>query len=148
MRRLLALAVLATTGCASMQAAPPAEPIRVQVAAPQADAVQRTASAFMAEGLTVAQSDAGVVTSLPVPASATALSIVSGKSMTPLVTYRANIVPSGGGSLVVLTMTTRMQEGNGAASAVEHPIPSNCTTDEQCGRLWAKLEGIATRLRQ
>lgn len=146
---LATFAAIGAAACASGGVAPSSDAMNapersslsVTVRGPMATALERTKSAFVAEGLTVADaSSGGVVTSAPVT--------IGERMSTVTVRYRATVIDAGrDSSRVVLSGETSNAPGYGATATVR-PLTSHTPSMDAAhgGHGWAKLERIAAAL--
>lgn len=136
--------LLVVAACTSVSAPPSPESARIIIALPgtRAQAYDRTAAAFVAEGLNIADGSATNLSSVPIDVA----------DQVPA-TYRAAFIGTDSGTDVVLSGSIKNENGALMAQAMtglktdapDFPLHSAMTGT--LGAAWARLERIAARLR-
>lgn len=150
---LCSVTLLAFVGCMPVSVTPvtvqPASPVELIVAAPTAEAFERVKSAFVAEGLTIAEAN---------PAGGTIKSggvmgdVVSVGGLYPVTSqtemfFRATLIPTDSGTRILLTTTGRAHTTSSRGTEVSPELPaSSCGSNETCQKSWAKIKERLDRL--
>jgi hypothetical protein len=103
-------------------------------------AAEQIKSAFVNEGLQIANVESGLITSVPV-------TYAPGATFPSEYTYRAVILSDGSGQRVVLSATLRtLKQGDYSATA---PLSSICKRypTHECNQAWSRIERLAEALR-